>query len=68
MGAYRLTVRLGREARRGWGKAARHAGCSVTALEEAIGRAFDLDPQKMLEHCGEIIDEARVIDEERRKR
>lgn len=68
VGAYRLTVRLGREARRGWQKASRQTGCSITAILEAIGRDLDHNPDRLLERGSDLIEAARQIDLERRGR
>lgn len=68
VGAYRLTVRLGRGARNGWQKASRMSGCSITAIIEAIGRDLEKDPDRLLKRGEDLIEAARAIDLERRGR
>lgn len=68
VGSYRLTVRLGDEARRGWAKGAHVTGCSITALLEAIGQELDRDPTGVLARGEDVIELARQVDEDRRKR
>lgn len=68
VGDYRLTVRLGRKARSGWQKAAHVSGCSITSIIEAIGQDLDNDPDRLLARGSDLIEAARLIDEDRRTR
>jgi len=62
-----MNLRLTPEARRGWEKACRDHGVTLTAFVEAIGLALDehgVVPGSALE----VIERARQIDSERRTR
>lgn len=66
-GVPKMTLRLTDEARAGWEKACVTTGVSLTALVEAIGRDLN-DSGRLLERGADLIEAARVIDLERRRR
>lgn len=68
--AERITVtnRLSPEARRGFDRACRIAGVTMTAMLEALGRELDRDPHRLLDRGSDIMELAREIDLERRHR
>lgn len=64
----RLGARLSDEAADGWHQFADLHGVSVSALLEAFGRALAAAVEGREPRLAEVVDEARVIDTERRKR
>lgn len=64
MGSRNLHARLTDEARDGWDDFCAKHGVSVTAMAEAIGQWFALDP----EPSTNVLEMARAIDVERRRR
>lgn len=64
----RLSIRLSEEAHSGWMDACAREGVSLTSLVEAIGRGLHEDPRPLLERGADLIQAARLIDQERRNR